>query len=135
MNTHQTLTELTHNLFYLSESDYPLEVIGEEKAEERAEIMMKIIEAEAEESEETPAGVEITDLDTFFRNAMTVYDESSDTEVTLASRNKALVDFLKNACGESIHCFKFGSQPEKLVYIVGKSAEGYIMLKTKVVET
>ncbi len=136
MSLEEQLRELTTGLLCVSESEYPIEVVGAEDVTERNLILQKIIEAEASEVEDMPAGVMVTDLDTFFAAGVRVYDETNEQEVEFANRNRTLIEFLKNHCGAEVPVFKFGSKPEQDVYILGKiNVGGYIILKTKVVIT
>ncbi|WP_051359884.1 nuclease A inhibitor family protein [Adhaeribacter aquaticus] len=120
------LQELADGLYYISESDYPLEVI-----------QLKTDEAECPSDEaiinlagKSAASVEKDNLNHFFRNM--VQEEMVGEEE--ANRFRELVNFLEQHL-QDINVYKVG-ETEIQAFVLGKLAPGaFAGLKTTVVQT
>lgn len=134
------LASITEGLYYMSESDYPFDIIETDMSRDiinpasptPEEILTEYL---GNMGIENPS-IEKRSLGDFFRNSTRKYEGMTEEELAVVERFQAVVDFLTAQCGENIEVFKLGNEPEKEVYIVGLNNEGeYIILKTKVVET
>jgi hypothetical protein len=118
----------TDGLFYISETDAPLDVIEfSEKTPD--ELLQKI-------KNSSPSGdkVEEQKLDYFFRNHVKEYPEHGDEEKAQIKKFKNLMQVLKDNLSD-IHVYRVGSIQID-AYIIGKLKTGkYAGLKTKLVET
>jgi hypothetical protein len=125
----QQLAQATADLSFMSESDYPFEIVcwGEMK-EITSDYLRKQAGAEA------AAPVKIVSPKKFFAVAISEPDWKGEDELATARRYQALVRLLK----ENLHDLKVYRVGEIniAVYIVGRAATGnYIGLSTRVVET
>jgi tyrosine-protein phosphatase YwqE len=124
MNTHlQDIREASDSLLYLSESDYPFEVVHWE--DRIASINDKVLEAANK-----PSGtiIEKISLEYFFRNMITSEDQQT------AQRFKKLQEILKNKLSD-IEVHRVG-EIQVDAFIIGRLKDGsYAGLHTKLIET
>jgi hypothetical protein len=125
------LTDLTKDLTFQSESDYPVEPLTQ-PAKGRKTLTARMIVTAMKGAAAAP--VSEADFDTFFRNATEEQDWQSPETRQQAKRFQALVKSLKDNLSE-IKVYKVGDT-ESDVYVIGKTASGnFAGVKTKVVET
>ena len=77
--------------------------------------------------------VTVKGLDTFFRDVTKEQDWHNDKEKAEVQRFRRLVETLKASLAD-IKVIQAG-KTEMTAYVVGRAAEGWVGLKTKVVET
>ncbi len=123
------LARAAEGLLFMSESDYPLEVVrlGSEK-----EVTPETLRKLSGRGDDAP--VREQQVEDFFRSAAAEADWKSEPELESARRYQALVRLLKSklAC---VKAYRVGDT-EADVYVLGKSEAGELMgLKTTVVET
>lgn len=129
----EQLTTLTEGLYYISESDYPFEILHTELSGSSPEDLLNAYLAA--QCIENPI-IEKRTLADFFHNAVRIYEGMGEDEIAIASRFQQLLDFLAVQCAGNMEVFRVGNLPEKEVYLVGQSYEGEnIIIRTKVVET
>lgn len=122
------LQALTEGLTYMSESDYPYEIIDTTQPTITQATLNLLIQEELEE--------ETRSVDDFFKNPTRIYEGMDEASLAIAQKNQALKDYLVNKCGEQVHIFRLGEIPQIDIYIVGRTPENeYIILKTKSIET
>lgn len=122
------LQALTEGLTYMSESDYPYEIIDTTQSAITQATLNLLIQEELEE--------ETRSIDDFFKNPTRMYEGMDEASLAIARRNQTLKDYFVNKCGEQVHVFRLGEKPEIDIYIVGRTPENeYIILKTKSIET
>ncbi len=122
------LRQATADLLWMSESDYPFEVVTWER-----EIELKPTALFPElESDEIP--IETVTLTDFFAPAIAIEDWYETAELAQVDRYKELLHAIEsNLIG--VQVFRVG-EVEITVYIVGKTTDGELVgLKTQVVET
>ncbi len=131
--THEQLTSLTDGLYYLSESDFPFEIVQSDLAGSCPEdLLMAHL---ATKGVENPS-LEKQTLADFFHNSVRVYEGMGEDEIAVASRFQLLLDFLLVECKGNMEVLRVGNLPEKEVYLIGQTETGgNIILKTSVVET
>lgn len=125
----EELKHLTAGLLFMSESDYPFEVVY---WKELSEISPEYLRGLTGEKEDTP--VETVGVDQFFRVVLS--EESWRTEESLreAKQYQRLVQVLKDNL-EGLTVYRVG-QINIPVYIVGRAASGnWLGISTRVVET
>lgn len=126
------LTTLTEGLFFMSESDYPIEVISTDgiQAQTADELLFQLVGNE----KFITSLVDFLEIDMLFRNSLKVEDWMEEEEKATAQKFQNLVNFLKENCTEIKVC-KIG-EVEREVYIIGHTADNqWIALKTISIET
>lgn len=125
---HQRLQTLTQGLTYMSESDYPYEVVDTDDLMQVQDILNLLLDEEDE--------VEQQEVADFFQSLTTVYEGMGEEEMTLVRKNVALRDYVLEVCGENCYVARLGTGVEKTIYLIGKTdGNRFIILKTKSVET
>ena len=126
-----TITQLrqaTADLLWLSESDYPFEVITWERG---VEMTPKGLFAEVSEGD---VAVEAIPLADFFAGAISVEDWYEAEELAQVDRYQRLLHTIESNLTE-VQVFRLG-KVDITVYIVGKTLDGEIVgLKTHTIET
>ena len=126
-----TITQLrqaTADLLWLSESDYPFEVITWERG---VEMTPKGLFAEVSEGD---VAVEAIPLADFFAAAISVEDWYEAEELAQVDRYQRLLHTIESNLTE-VQVFRLG-EVDITVYIVGKTLDGDMVgLKTHVIET
>jgi hypothetical protein len=113
-------------LLFMSESDYPFEVVRLDA------ITPAALRQASEEAADAP--VETQSLENFFRVAVSEEDWRSVAERASAKKYQALVALLKDNLTD-VKAYRVGSI-NIAVFIIGQSAEGnWLGLSTRVVET
>ena len=140
MNTAETLpidlfinrlTELSSGLYYLSESDYPLEPVKYSLTGTGGLSNPDIYDLAGKPSD---SKIETVDLPYFFRNHTTDQAEADEDMKAMAQRFRELQTFLENHL-QDLKVYRIG-QVEIEALILGKLNETqYAGLKTTVVET
>jgi hypothetical protein len=123
------LTEATQGLLYMSESDYPLEVIRWDGSEQLSpEYLRNVVGADSS------AKVEESNLDEFFRVPAGEQEWKGEEQLAEARKYRRLRQLLEeNLTG--IRVYRVG-EINIGVYVVGMSAEGnWLGISTRVVET
>ncbi|HEX8474911.1 MAG TPA: nuclease A inhibitor family protein [Pyrinomonadaceae bacterium] len=125
----EELRKATDGLLFMSESDYPFEIIKWGKAGDISqEYVREIVKGAAETTVE-----EIT-VDDFFRSAAAEQEWKAAPELAAAKRHQKLVRLLKENLTE-VRVYRVGERNIG-VYIVGRSGEGNALgVSTRVVET
>lgn len=127
----QRLQELTQGLFFMSESDYPLEVVHFDKAETSA-----LSDAEVKQFAGQPSEgkIETVDLTYFLRNMTRTEPEADDAAKQVAERYQALQDFMEQHLRE-VKVYRIGKR-EIMALAIGTLPEGgYGGFKTTLIET
>jgi hypothetical protein len=123
------LKEATRGLLFMSESDYPFEVIRWEGA---AELTPDYLRKAAASRAEAP--VEVRTLSDFFRTAAGEQEWKGEAELALAKRYQALMSLLEENL-KDVKVYRVDSVNIG-VYVIGRSNEGnWIGVSTRVVET
>ena len=123
------LKEATKGLLFMSESDYPFEIIHWDKTQE---ITPDFLRKEAKKSANDP--VEERSVDEFFKQAASMQDWHGNDEKVTAQQYQALVKLLKERLTD-LKVYRVGSV-NLTVFIVGKDQAGdWVGLSTQVVET
>jgi hypothetical protein len=126
----EELKEATRGLLFMSESDYPFEVVRWEGTEE---LSPERLRAEAGQQGAT-ATVERRTVADFFRVATGEQDWKGAAELALAKRYQTLVRLLEENLREA-SVYRVG-ETNIAVYVVGRSEEGnWLGVSTRVVET
>ncbi len=125
----EELKEATEGLTFMSESDYPVEVIHWAGVSEvNPEYLRQLTGLPAD----TP--VEVTNIDEFFRVAASAAEWKSETELITARRYQALVRLLKESLADP-KVYRVG-EINMLIYIIGQnSTGGWSGVSTRIVET
>jgi Nuclease A inhibitor-like protein len=127
VNTAEIITQLKQtsaDLLWLSESDYPFEIVTWDKGIELTSLAL-FKDAKA---------VESISLTEFFAPALVVEDWYEAEELATVDRYKLLLQSIESNLTE-LQVFRVGSI-EIDVYIIGKTRDGDVIgLKTTVVET
>ncbi|MDO7876487.1 nuclease A inhibitor family protein [Hymenobacter sp. ASUV-10] len=127
--TLQQLQELTKGLFFVSESEAPLEAVSYEvpSGELTDAVLHKVL------VEPVSAKIEKLELAQFLRNHTA--DDGVLGDVDLANRYKALQMFMKQELSDT-RVYRVGSGPQLYAYALGHSAEGKLTgFKTMLTET
>ena len=123
------LKEATRGLLFMSESDYPFEVIRWEGAQELTPDYLRKASAQ-----DAAAPVEVRTLTDFFRNAACEQEWKGEAELALAKRYQALMRLLEENL-KDVKVYRIGVVNIG-VYVLGSSNEGnWIGVSTRVVET
>jgi 4a-hydroxytetrahydrobiopterin dehydratase len=126
------LTALTEGLFFMSESDYPIEVVSTDniQATTAEEVLSQLVGNE----KLTTSVVDFLEIDALFKNATTVQDWMGEEEKARVAKFQNLVNFVKeNSAG--VKACKIG-EVEREVYVVGHTADNqWFVLKTMSIET
>lgn len=115
------LKKLANNLLWMSESDYPFQVLlGEDKK--------KLL------PEDPEAAIEVICIDDFFAPALRRQNREKEEDLAELKQYQSLIDFLKTNL-KDIKVYRIGSI-EIDIYIIGKTESGnYAGLLTKAIET
>lgn len=123
------LKELTEGLLFMSESDYPFEIVYLEGKTELSQQQLRELAGTAAD-----APVETRTVEEFFRAAMSEPEWKKGQDLALARRYQSIVRLLKESLAE-LRVYRIGAI-DIPVFILGKSSEGNWMgLSTRVVET
>jgi histidine triad (HIT) family protein len=127
--TLQQLKELTKGLYFVSESDAPLEAVSyNAPGGELDDVTLRRVLVEP-----ASAKIETLELPQFLRNHTA--DDGVLGDVDLANRYKALQLFMKQELSE-VRVYRVGSGPQIYAYALGRSAEGKLAgFKTVLTET
>jgi hypothetical protein len=127
----QILSELeaaSAGLLFMSESEYPFEVVRAGTVEPTPAALRQL------SGEAADAPVETQSLDDFFRVAVSEEDWRSPAERADAAKYQALAALLKEQL-KDVKAYRVGSVNIP-VYLIGRSAQGnWLGLSTRVVET
>ncbi|MGL4363579.1 MAG: CinA family nicotinamide mononucleotide deamidase-related protein [Bacteroidales bacterium] len=123
------LKELTTGLFYMSESDYPYEVIDTSNAQVRTATLAYL-------DSKTAVRQTIT-LDTMFASQTNIYPGIDPTSLAIVQRQQALKDYIISICGAATPVYRIGANPQWEIFIAGKTIAGNydIIIKTISIET
>lgn len=125
----EELKRVTEKLLFMSEADYPFEVV---RLESRAELSPQSLHEISGWPEDAP--VKSISAEDFFRVAMSEPEWKREDQLTLARRYQALFRLLTENLSE-LRVHKIGSI-NMAVLILGRSPEGnWLGLSTRVVET
>lgn len=125
----EELKQLTNGLLFMSEADYPFEIVYREG---QAELSPENVRELSGQTPDSP--IEVTSLDKFFRAAIAEPDWKKEPELAVARRYQALLRFLEENLAD-VKVYRVGSI-NLAVYIVGRSKTGnWLGLSTRVVET
>jgi hypothetical protein len=128
----QILKELERGsagLLFMSESDYPFEVVRLDSVDEITEPYLRALT-----KENADAPVEVKSLEDFFGRAASEADWKGAAELETAKSYQALMRVLKEDL-EDVRVYKVG-KINIPVYIIGRSPGGnWLGLSTRVVET
>ncbi len=125
----EELKQLTAGLLFMSESDYPFEVVSLKGSPELTDVYLREL-AGADAS--APVGNQ--SLDQFFRAAAAEADWKGAEELALAKRYQALVSWLKEHL-DNPTVYRVGAVDIR-VYILGRSPSGnWIGISTRAIET
>ena len=123
------LKEATEGLLFMSESDYPFEIIKWEGAEEVSPEYLRRIAGQ-----DATASVEERTVEGFFRVAVGEPEWKGEAELALAKRYQSLVRLLEDNLKE-MKVYRVG-EINISVYVVGRSDEGnWLGVSTRAVET
>ena len=126
----EELRRATGGLLFMSESDYPFEVVRWESSSDEG-LSQRLPRLAGEDENAT---VEIKSVEDFFRVAASEAEWKSAQELETARRYQALLSLLKENL-EDARVYRIG-KINIAVYIVGRSSEGHLVgLSTRVVET
>jgi len=124
------LREATEGLLFMSESDYPFEIIKWEGAEEVSPERLRRIAGQ----DATAAPVEERTVEDFFRVAVGEPEWKGKAELATARRYQELVRLLEGELA-GVRVYRVG-EINIAVYAVGRSSEGnWLGVSTRVVET
>jgi hypothetical protein len=124
----QRLRQATVDLLWMSESDYPFEVVTWERG---SELNPQALFPEVTSDEIAVETVTLTD---FFAPAIAIEDWYEAEELAQVDRYKELLHAIESNLTE-VQVFRVG-EIEITIYIVGKTADGDLAgLKTQAVET
>jgi Nuclease A inhibitor-like protein len=124
----QRLRQATADLLWMSESDYPFEVVTWERG---IELNPQTLFPEVESDEVSVETVTLTD---FFAPAIAIEDWYEAEELAQVDRYKELLHAIESNL-TAVQVFRVG-EVEITIYIVGKTIDGDLVgLKTQTVET
>ena len=125
----EQLKQASQGLLWLSESDYPFEIVYWQ--EENPTITEKMLQNSQKNSDKT---IETISLERFFKNATSERDWHDRAEKEEVDRYKTLVKLLQEKLTD-VRVYRVG-EIEIDVYILGTTESGAICgLSTKVIET
>jgi hypothetical protein len=124
----QRLQELVQRLYFMSESDYPLEVVYVE-AEALTDKKVRELAGALEE-----AGIETVDLSYFFRNMTKVADETDEASRQKAEGFQALQAYMEQHL-DNIRVYRVGSIEITVLTLGAVTEGGYVGFRTTVVES
>ena len=125
----QKIKYASEGLFYISESDYPFELVHMKTASTLLEQELLLISNKGMD-----AKVEQVTVEHFFRNMVKVYSEASPEEKEIAAKYQQLQTILQQELGD-VNVYRVGEIWVD-AFIIGKLPDGsYGGLRTKVVET
>jgi hypothetical protein len=123
------LEEATRGLTYMSESDYPFEVIRWDGVEELSPPFLRKVAGQDES-----ASVEERTVADFFRVAAGEQEWKGEVELALAKRYQALARLLEESL-KGVKVYRVG-EINIGIYVVGRSDQGnWLGVSTRVVET
>ena len=124
----EELKRAVEGLLFMSEADYPFEVV---RLNNRTELNQQLFELSGAAAGD---GVETLGVEEFFRAVASESEWKQGEELATARRYQALVRLLKENL-TALSVYKVG-KINMHVFIVGKSAQGsWLGLRTRVVET
>lgn len=128
------LEEASRDLLYMSESDYPLTPFLWEREKTGEEgVTPERVAAIAGYPADTP--VEAADFESFFEAAQAEEEWYEPEELLQAKGFQNLVALLKAELAD-LQVYKVGGEPEREVFVVGRTQSGdYAGVSTRVVET
>ncbi|HYO91410.1 MAG TPA: nuclease A inhibitor family protein, partial [Pyrinomonadaceae bacterium] len=125
----EELKKATEGLLFMSEADYPFEVVHLEGEVEPSQQRLRELGGAAAD-----APVETRSLEEFFRAAASEPEWKQGDELATARRFQSLMRLLKGSLSET-RVYRVG-EIKMAVFILGKSAEGnWLGLQTRAVET
>jgi hypothetical protein len=125
----EELKQLTDGLFYMSESDYPFEIIYREGTAEISPQYLRELSGEAND-----APVEVRSVDDFLRGVGSGLMWQGGQQVAVARDYQALLKYLKENL-DKLKVYRVG-RINIPVYIIGRTGSGnWVGLSTRVVET
>ena len=123
------LKEATRGLLFMSESDYPFEVVRWEGVEEMSPEYLRAVAAE-----DATARVEERTITDFFRVAAGEQEWKGEAELALARRYQSLIRLFEENLKE-VKVYRVG-EIDIGVYVLGRSEEGnWLGVSTRAVET
>lgn len=128
------LEEATRGLMFMSESDYPFEVVRWEGVEEITPEYLRGVAGQDATTAAAAAPVEERTIENFFRVAAGEPEWKGEADLALAKRYQSLVGLLVENLTE-VKVYRVG-EINIGVYVVGRSDEGnWVGVATRVVET
>jgi hypothetical protein len=125
----QELSEAARGLVYMSESDYPVEVVRWQTVVDVTPAYLRALT-----SEESSSPVEAVTAEAFFRAATSEPGWKSDAELATARRYQKLLRLLEERLSD-LKAYRVGGV-NAAVYVVGRSPSGgWLGVSTRVVET
>jgi hypothetical protein len=125
----EELKRMTTGLLFMSESDYPFEVVYREGQNEMSPEYLRELSGQPADSR-----VEVKSVDDFFRVAVSEPDWKGEAEIAVAGRYQALLRLLKENLDE-LKVYRVG-EINIPVFIIGRSKTGnWLGVSTRVVET
>jgi hypothetical protein len=125
----QELREATRGLTFMSESDYPVEVV---RWDAPTELTPEFLRGLTGEDSRTP--VETTTIEEFFRIAISEPEWKGESEIATARRYQSLIKLLGERLSDVV-VFRVG-MINIHVYVAGHGASGgWLGVSTRVVET
>jgi hypothetical protein len=125
----EELEKATEGLLFMSEADYPFEIV---RLEDEPELNQQCFHQLAGVAADAP--VESRSIEEFFRAAVSEPEWKKGEELATARRFQSLVQLLKENLTE-LRVYRVG-EINMAVFILGKSPEGnWLGLKTRAVET
>lgn len=121
------LTRASEGLLWMSESDYPFEVV-------EADDSGNIEDAVKSLAGDVAAGVERRSVDDFFRPAIASHEGETEERRAMTNRYRRLVEIINREL-DAPAVYRVGS-PQVQVFILGRTGDGQIVgLKTTSIET
>lgn len=125
------LRAASEGLYFISETDYPFEVVHLPDVQDSADLPAALTE-QAEVADN--AAVDMVELPYFFRNMTREEPDAGEEEQNTARRFRELQAFLKQHLQE-VKVYRIGRRRIQ-AYILGRTATGdFVGLKTMLVET
>lgn len=127
----QKIKSLSQDLLWMSESDYPFEIVSWSN-QELGEANIQNLLQKTHHSFDSP--VKVIDVEKFFQPATDEKDWYDDEEIETARKYQILLETLKQNLA-NIQVYKIG-ELEIDIYVIGQSKSGdWVGLSTKAVET